>query len=372
MRPSICKSEPDPHWGQFRFCNLSIGPTSGENSKPRKRRVRRKELNVRGQEKQHFLLASAAVTLSQYDIGEMTHDEAYETLKAIRFAENDGEPFCAHCGFTEVYEITTRRIFKCAACRKTFSVTSKTIFASSKLPIKKLLMAVLSFVNGASGNAALRMRRDIGLSYKAAFVLGHKMREAVAESRTKRLMQGEVEADGVILKEHHRKPTLDKIGGRKNRSGQRYGDKNALVVVAVRERGPNGESRVKVVPRNEVNGTKFIMDTVSRASILITDEGWPAILAVFEWKTVNHSIGRLVNGVHTNGVESLFSRMRRAQRGVYYNIRNLNLDLYAEEVSFREDYRRKSNGEQFRMVIYAATHHPVSRRFKGYWQRHLS
>jgi transposase-like protein len=342
-------------------------------------RFRRIDLNARGEEKQHFLLTAAACTVGLLEIADMTDDEAYDTFKAIRFSENNGEPFCPHCGSTLTYDLLIQRrtkggpvptkLFKCGEgnCRKQFSLTSCTTFAGRKMSIRKILFAILVFVDGASGAAALRLRRDIKCSYKTAFVLTHKLREAIASSRDPRPLRGMVEVDGMILKAHHRQANLKK--DRKNNGGTRFATEEDYVVVTARERGRGGESRVFVVRRDEARAAPLVLEAVAPDAMLITDEGnWPGFHR-HEWKTVKHKEGLVVDGVHTNGVESHHNRTRRALRGVHYRIRDKNLDLYVQEMSWREDFRHTDNGEQWRRITNAATHHPVSKRFKGYWER---
>ena len=103
---------------------------------------------------QHFLLSAKARTLSLAKVLSLSDDEAHATFKAIRWASNEGEPFCPKCGCTALYDITTRKLWKCKACCAQFSVTSGTIFASRKLPIRDILAAIAIFTNGAKGYAA--------------------------------------------------------------------------------------------------------------------------------------------------------------------------------------------------------------------------
>jgi transposase-like protein len=110
----------------------------------------------------------------------MSDDQAFETFKAIRFAENRGEAFCPACGCCETYAITSRRKWKCVACHKQFSVTSGTIFASRKMAFVDLLAAICIFVNAVKGISAMQLSRDLGCQHKTAFVLAHKLREAMA------------------------------------------------------------------------------------------------------------------------------------------------------------------------------------------------
>lgn len=122
----------------------------------------------------------------------MTDDEAHHAFVGIRFAENDGKPFCVWCGCTELYDIKTRKKWKCQSCHRQFSVTSQTIFASRKLPIRTILYAVALFTNGAKGMSALHLGRELDVQYKTAFVLAHKLREALSSLQAAQQLSGEV------------------------------------------------------------------------------------------------------------------------------------------------------------------------------------
>ena len=102
---------------------------------------------------QHFLLSAKARTLSLASVARMAEDEARATFRAIRWAATDGEPVCPTCGCVACYEYASRPIFKCKGCGHQFSVTSGTIFASRKLPVRDYLLAIAIFVNGAKGHS---------------------------------------------------------------------------------------------------------------------------------------------------------------------------------------------------------------------------
>src|ERR1700726_391382 len=148
---------------------------------------------------QHFLLSTAARTLSLAKVMRMSDDQAFEAFKAIRWANNDGAPVCPKCGGYVVWEFKARRIFKCKACNGQFSVTSGTIFASRKMAIRDILGAIAIFVNGAKGHSALQLSRDLDCQYKTAFVLAHKIREAIAAEKKDETVSGEVEVDGAYF-----------------------------------------------------------------------------------------------------------------------------------------------------------------------------
>src|ERR1700730_1604793 len=132
---------------------------------------------------QHFLLSKAAKTLSLASVFRMSDEEAEQTFMGGRGAEPKGEPVCPKCGCLDSYRFrreTGLLCFECSACRKEFSLTSGTLFASRKLPIKGYLAAIAIFCNEVKGKSMLALSRDLGVSYKTAFVLAHKLREAIA------------------------------------------------------------------------------------------------------------------------------------------------------------------------------------------------
>lgn len=129
----------------------------------------------------------------------MSDEEVYASFKSIRFAANDGKPYCPHCGVDAVYEYRARRLFKCKACEKQFTVTSGTTFRSRKMSYRDIMLAIVLFVNGVNGNAALRLRRDLDFSYKTAFVLVQKLRRAMASMQAEVNPTGMVDIDGIYI-----------------------------------------------------------------------------------------------------------------------------------------------------------------------------
>jgi transposase-like protein len=127
-----------------------------------------------GHMSQHFLLSTAARSLSLAKVARMSEEEARDAFRLIRWSDTNGEPVCPRCQCAAVYAYQARPLFKCKACNHQFSVTSGTIFASRKLPIATYLMAIAIFVNGAKGHSALQLSRDLDCQYKTAFVLPTK------------------------------------------------------------------------------------------------------------------------------------------------------------------------------------------------------
>jgi len=315
---------------------------------------------------QHFLLSSAARSLSLAKVMRMSDDEAFAAMKAIRWASTEGEPFCPKCGCLAVYTYTARRLFKCKACGAQFSVTSGTIFASRKLPIRDYLAAIAIFVNGAKGYAALQLSRDLDVQYKTAFVLSHKLREALGVAQQAQVLDGEVEIDGAYFGGYV-KPANRKEDRVDRRYATQQGGKRRVVTI-MRER--NGQS-MPFVAASEAAAIPTINRVVAPGTTIYADESaaWNILHAKFLTKRINHSVEYWNPEACTNWAESFLSRMRRAEIGVHHHFAGRYLDAYANEMSWREDNRRQSNGAQYLMVAGAALSHPVSRKWKGYWQR---
>ncbi len=259
-----------------------------------------------------------------------------------------------------------RPIFKCKACDHQFSVTSGTIFANRKLPVRDYLLAIAIFVNEVKGKSALALSRDLGVQYKTAFVLAHKIREALSAEVDTVQPAGEVEIDGCYVGGYV-KPSNFKENRRDRRLAINQNGKRR-VVVAMRER--NGRT-LPFVFKSEAESVATIAERVDANAIVHADEAahWDRLHAIFLTKRVNHEWAYSHDEACTNQAESFFSRIRRAEMGIHHHISGPYLAAYSREMAWREDHRRVSNGEQWLTVANLALAHPISREWKGYWQR---
>ena len=315
----------------------------------------------------HFLLSAKARTLSLVQVARLSDDQAHATFKALRWHETGGDPVCPACGCCACYEYRTRRLFKCKGCGKQFSVTSGTTFHGRKLAIRDYLMAIAIFANAAKGTSALQLGRDLDVSYKTAFVLAHKLREAMGADQAKYSPKGHVEIDGAYFG-GHRKPANFKANRVDRRLAEHQTGKRRVVVV-MRER--QGRTLPFVV-KAEDEGVAVVARRVANGSTVYADEAacWDALHARFATKRINHSVAFSDDGACTNQAESFFSRLRRAEFGQHHHISGVYLGFYAGEMAWREDMRRETNGDQYERMTADALHHPKSRNWCGYWQRH--
>lgn len=315
---------------------------------------------------QHFLLSAKARTISLKSVYSMGEDKAYAMFRNLRWPETDGEAICPRCGCLDAYDIPTRRKFQCKACAHQFSVTSGTLFAARKMSFTDLMAAIVLFVNGAKGVSALQVSRDLDCQYKTAYVLCHKLREAMAREQSGRLLDGIVEIDGAYFGGYVKPENVkaDRKDRRlvANRTGKRQ------CVVIMRQRG--GKSLPFIVA-NEGDAVPYVRDHVANLATIHADEGtgWDALHAGWDTRRVNHSVQFFDDGACTNQAESYFSRLRRMEVGTHHHIAGPYLNQYAGEASWREDNRRVANGDQAALVGYAAMASRQSRKFTGYWQR---
>ncbi len=321
---------------------------------------------------QHFLLSAAARSLSAAKIMRMSDRGVENVFLRLRWPDTDGKPVCPGCGCMICYDcrrLEDRPRWRCKACRRDFSITSGTLFAWHKLPLRSYLLAVAAFCQEVKGKSMLALSRDLDVQYKTAFVLAHKLREAMTSSTKALRIGGEgrvAEIDGAYFGGHVRPANLatDRLDRRlvENRSGKRQ------VVVTMRERG--GRTLAQVFPA-ETDAVAAIRQRIARGTTVHADESpaWNALHARFAMRRINHQDGYSIDGARTNAAESYFSRLRRGELGHHHHIAGPYLVRYAQEAAWREDLRRVSNGGQAHGVVRLAMRCRPSVDFRGYWQR---
>ncbi len=325
---------------------------------------------------QHFLLSSQARDLSLMKLFNMSDSEVFETFKAVRWNDTNGEPVCPSCGAChEPYFISTRNQFRCKHCNHTFSVTSGTIFASHKKSLKVYLIAMALFTNAVKSMSALQLSRDLDVQYKTAWVLSHKIRESLMLNQDEEKLSGVCEVDGVYVGSYIRPENNidDRIDRRKAHKP------NKRTIISIRQRADEGDDVVGAVrtktfvtkSENNSDIKETIYSSVELGSTIHADEhnGYDDFHAHYDMKRVNHTIEyKSKDGACNNQSESYNSRFRRMQYGQCHHISNLYLSNYANEIAYREDTRRKSNGAIFNDIFSKCLNTPVSNEFCGYWQ----
>jgi transposase-like protein len=253
-----------------------------------------------------------------------TEDACRELLEDLRWPDG---PFCSECGCMDVAPISDRNKYRCKACSYHFSVKSGTMLHDSHLPLNKWFVAVFLMVESKKGVSANQIKRTIGVAYKTAWYLCHRIREAMAKANEKMpQLDDVVEADESF------------VGGKVRGEGRGYKGNKAAVAVAVER---NGGARLHVIPdRTRKTLHKFLDKHVADDAQAIYTDDWEAYEGIetknTKHETVNHSAEEWVRGdVHTNTAEGVWSLLKRSIIGSYHHISHKHLDAYLDELEWR-------------------------------------
>ena len=321
---------------------------------------------------QHFLLRAEARSLSLVEVMQMTEAQAEAAFRKVRWPDTKGEPLCPSCGSPACYDCRRPNAaprWRCKACRADFSITSGTLFAFHKMPLRSYLAAIAIFCNEVKGKSMLALSRDLGIQYKTAFVLAHKMREAMATEMKGRTIGGAgkvAETDGAYFGGYVKPANYRENRRDRRRAVNQNGKRQCVVVVRQRD----GHTLPSVF-RTEAQALSFIRQRVAKDTMLNADEAgsWNPLHGKYEMRRINHEEAYSDGFACTNQAESFFSRMRRAEIGHHHHIAGPYLLRYAQEASWREDNRRLATGEQVNAVSTLAMRSKPSVDFCGYWQR---
>lgn len=328
---------------------------------------------------QHFLLSAEARSLSIKRLHRMSDEEAFALFRELRWGKGD-EVTCPGCGsHARHWFIKTRRQWRCRDCRHTFSVTSGTIFAFHKLPLKDYLIAIAIFTNAVKGISALQLARDLDVQYKTAFVLAHKIRESLMEHRDESALAGEIHLDGAYVNGHIRPKNkkaerIDRRLAKHQKPGKRcvfVMRQKCAEIAGSRMTGANKTLTFILKNENQADVSKLANVFVLKGSVICADESnaYDPLHAKFDTRRVNHQQEyRADDGTTNNLAESYFSRFRRMQYGQMHRFGNLYLANYANEAAYREDTRRTPNGEIFMDIAKKCAQTRTHHDWCGYWQ----
>jgi transposase-like protein len=266
-----------------------------------------------------------------------TDKKCRKALEQLRWKDGAKCPRCQ----SEATAIANRFQYDCNSCHYQFSLTAGTIFHDSHLSLWKWFITTALLCEAKKGMSACQIQRTVGMSYKTAWYLCHRIRAAMIEA-SKPKLAGKVEMDETY------------IGGRGHRPG-RPNDKE--IVVGIRQR--NGELRLfhsKDVKASTL--AKYIRENVSEDAKVIFTDDYPSYASAIKQaglparkhKTINHTQNiYVIEDTHTNTVESAFSLFKRGVRGSWRHISAKHLAAYIEEMEFR--FNNRKNPYLFRDTI---------------------
>jgi transposase-like protein len=318
--------------------------------------------------------------LNLMDLAEQFHspDNAREYLERLRWPEG---PICPHCGVEgEAYKLTRkavepttepenkvelhakrvrkprRGLWKCAGCRKQFTVTVGTIFEDSHIPLNKWLLAFHLVCASKKGMSAHQLHRMLGVTYKSAWFMAHRIRYAMSQEPLASKLTGIVEADETYIGGKRR------IGPHAQKQGKRQQDRpgpvaNKQAVFSVLQR----DGRVRSTHLDRVLGKNLraaITELCEPDTHVITDDArlYNGLHHDRKHSTVNHSHDEYVRWedgvcITTNAVEGFFANLKRGVNGTFHHVSKQHLHRYLSEFDFRYNARKMSDSDRREAAI---------------------
>jgi transposase-like protein len=279
-------------------------------------------------------------------------------------------PVCPHCGLVgEAYKLEPKSskkgthvrkgVYKCGGCREQFTVTVGTIFEDSHIPLNKWLLALHLLCASKKGMSAHQLHRMLGVTYKSAWFMAHRIRYAMSQEPLSSKLSGVFEIDETYVGGKIKSGSLYvKPGVRMQDHISHYANK--ATVVSVLQRGGRVQSRY--FPRVTSENLKPMISTmVAEDAHVMTDSATVLKGALMGRKhdQVNHKIEEYVryeNGVciTTNAVEGFFANLKRGINGVYHHVSKQHLNRYLSEFDFRHNARNVPDGERTMLAIKGA------------------
>ena len=261
----------------------------------------------------------------------------------------DGERYCPHCGTDNNHKCSHPKMpYRCRDCRKYFSIKTGTVMANSPLPLQKWLYAIYLELTSLKGVSSMKLHRDLGITQKAAWFMLQRIREAFKEMGPAVKFDGPTEADetyvGGLRKNMHRS-AKDKLPPGRGTVG-----KTAVAGVKDRSTGMVAAKVVRSTDAKTLQG--FVRENVEPGADLYTDDATAYEgMTDYEHGSVKHSVGEYVDGhIHTNGIESFWSMLKRAHKGIYHKFSPKHLQRYVDQFAGRHNIRDLDTLEQMVML----------------------
>ena len=280
------------------------------------------------------------------------HGHAFDFLKSIRWP--DGVVKCPRCGSTEVFFLSTRKIWKCKSKheKQQFSVKVGTVLEDSPIALDKWLCAFWLIANAKNGISSYELGRSIGVTQKSAWFMLHRIRLAMQDGSIEKF-SGRVEADETFIGGRARNMHADK----KAKIQKGRGSIGKVAVLGLLERNsPERASRIKLrVVRNvrRAGLRKHIKREVVEGSELYTDAlaSYSGLQKEYIHQVIDHAECYAKGHVHTNGLENFWSLLKRGIKGTYVSVEPFHLFRYLDEQAFRFNERGDNDAGRFVKVV---------------------
>ena len=280
-----------------------------------------------------------------------TEKDCREFLEKLRW---NGTPVCPHCGSInkEHYKLKTKGefkgLYKCKDCLERFTVTVKTMFEGSHIPLRKWFIAIYIFSSHKKGISSMQLHRDLGITQKSAWFMLGRLRNCF-QTKSSIKFTGVTQADETYVggknKFRHYDKKVPHSGGRSTK------DKTPVFGLL-----NNGHVSMAVVPDTKAKTLQpIITNMVAEGSILVTDEyvAYYGLDKKYKREIVHHNANeyKSVGGLSTNGLEGFWSLLKRGIYGIYHQVSAKHLNQYCDEFAYRYNTRDVSDSDRFNLSI---------------------
>ena len=284
--------------------------------------------------------------ISLTELADIFPDEA----AAVAWFESQVWPdgrYCGHCGSLNTRPVANAKPmpYWCTDCRSYFSVRTGTAIEKSRLPLRKWAFAIYINVTSLKSVSSMKLHRDLKVTQKTAWFMLHRLREAWNRQEDG-AMAGPVEVDETYVGGREK----NKHAKKKQRLGR--GGIGKAIVVGAKDRATN-EVRAEVVEdANSLTLRAFVIRHAEMGATVYTDDASAYKGIPFEHESVRHSVGEYVRDMaHTNGIESFWATLKRAQKGTFHKISPKHLQRYVNEFAGKHNIRDQDTIDQMNAVI---------------------
>lgn len=264
----------------------------------------------------------------------------------------DGNPVCPHCDHEKCYRFRDGKRFKCAGCRKQFTVKVGTIFESSNIQLSKWFAAIYLATSHKKGISSHQLAKDIEISQKSAWHMLHRIREMVKANNPDLILDphAEYEAD-----EHfHGGKEKNKHASKRTPHTQGRSTQTKTPIFGIVKRGGDVIAAKPVKDTSSASLLPVVMETIPAGSKVYTDEwyAYRGLQGVYQHGIVKHSSGEyVVQDIHTNTIESFWACLSRSVIGIYHHVSHEHVESYCDEAAFRYNTRKATESGRFDLAV---------------------